>query len=77
MATFLSERSLGKDDKQRAIEIEGIVIQRCFQLLTSLLRLAVTRDNGCYSSVALERNLPKVLEVAEVVAKARKMGDNT
>ena len=77
MATFLSERSLGKDAKKRAIDVEDIVVQRCLQLLTSLMRLAVTRDNGCYSSAALDRNLPKILEVADIVAKARKMGDNT
>src|SRR4029434_6898663 len=47
MATFLSERSLAKDSKKRAVEVEDIIVQGCMQLLTSLMRLAVTRDNGC------------------------------
>jgi hypothetical protein len=73
MATLLSERGLTKDDKARAIEIEEIVVQRCFQLLTSLLRLAVTRDPGCYNPTVIDTHVRGVLEVAEVVIRARKM----
>jgi hypothetical protein len=73
MATLLSERGLTKDDKARAIEIEEIVVQRCFQLLTSLLRLAVTRDAGCYNPTVIDTHVRGVLEVAEVVTRARQM----
>jgi len=72
MAILVSERSLGKDAKARAVEIEDIVAQRSFQLLTSLLRLAVTRDVGCYNSAAMDRHVPPVLEIANVVNQIRK-----
>jgi hypothetical protein len=71
MATLLSERGLGRDARDRAMEIEDLVAQRCFQLLTSLLRLGVTRDTGCYSPASLDRHLPKVLEISQIVAQTR------
>src|SRR5262249_31805010 len=49
MAILLSERGLVKDARKRAIDVEDIVVQRCFQLLGSLMRLAVTRDAACYN----------------------------
>jgi hypothetical protein len=73
MATLLSERGLTKDAKRRAIEVEEIVVQRCFQLLTSIMRLAVTRDAGCYSPTVIDANVRSVLEIAEIVAQTRKL----
>ena len=75
MATLLSERELAKDDKdarKRATDVEEIVAQRCLQLLVSIMRLAVTRDAGCYSPAVIDKHLPKVLEIAEIVSRARK-----
>ena len=72
MATLLSERTLAKDDRERAIAVEEIVVQRCFQLLTSLMRLAVTRDTACYSPAVIDRHVSTVLELAGIVAQARK-----
>ena len=63
MATLLSERALGDDAKQRAIAVEEIVVQRCFQLLTSILRLAVTRDAACYNPKVIDAHVPQVLEI--------------
>ena len=44
-------RSAGSATTPRSAptEVEEIVVQRCFQLLTSILRLAVTRDAACYN----------------------------
>jgi hypothetical protein len=73
MATLLSERHLTKDAISRAIDIEEIVVQQCFQLLISILRLAVTRDAGCYSPTVIEPHVRSVLEIAEIVTQTRKM----
>lgn len=67
MATLLSERGLAKDARAQAIDIEDILVQRCFQLLTSLMRLAVTRDVGCYDPAVIDKYLPSVLDIAGVV----------
>jgi hypothetical protein len=77
MATLLSERGLAKDAKARAIEVEEIVVQRCLQLLTSILRLAVTRDAGCYSPTVIDDHVGSVLEIADVVRQARKIREET
>ena len=73
MATLLSERGLGDDTKKRAIEVEEIVVQRCFQLLTSILRLAVTRDAACYNPKVIDTHVPQVLEIVEIIAQTRRM----
>ena len=72
MATLLSERQLPKDARERAIDVEDIIVQRCFQLLASLMRLAVTRDVGCYNPAVIDKYLPGVLEIAGVVVQSRK-----
>jgi hypothetical protein len=81
MATLLSERALAKDTnkdvnkdaKKHAIDVEDIVVQRCFQLLGSLMRLAVTRDAACYNPAVIDKHLSTVLEIAGVVTQTRKM----
>ena len=73
MATLLSERSLPKDAKKRAIDVEEIVVQRCFQLLASIMRLAVTRDAACYSPAVIDKHVSTVLEIAGIVTQVRKM----
>jgi hypothetical protein len=72
MATLLSERGPAKDAKTHAIDIEEILVQRCFQLLASLMRLAVTRDVGCYDPAVIDKYLPSVLDLAGVVVQSRK-----
>jgi len=76
MATLLSERGLAKDAKKRALEVEDIVVQRCFQLLASLMRLAVTREAACYSPAVVDKHIAPVLEIAELVTRARKSREN-
>jgi len=73
MATLLSERTLPKDAKKRAIDVEEIVVQRCFQLLASIMRLAVTRDAACYSPAVIDKHVSSVLEIAGIVTQVRKM----
>jgi len=73
MATLLSERGLATDAKRRAIEVEEIVVQRCFQLLTSIMRLAVTREAACYNPAVIDTHVGSVLEIAEIVAQTRKL----
>jgi len=73
MATLLSERGLTSDARNRAIEVEGIVVQRCLQLLTAILRLAVTRDAACYNPKIIDMHSAPVLEIAEIIAQTRKM----
>ena|SRR5438105_15824075 len=73
MATLLSERGLTSDAAKRAIEVEEIVVQRCLQMLTSILRLAVTRDAACYNPKVIDMHMGSVLEIAEIVAQTRKM----
>jgi hypothetical protein len=73
MATLVSERGITNDATKRAIEVEQIVVQRCFQLLTAILRLAVTRDAPCYNPKVLDQYVPEVLEIAGIIAQTRKM----
>jgi hypothetical protein len=76
MATLLSERGLTQDATERAVEIEQIVVQRCVQLLTSILRLAVTREAACYNPKVIDTYLPQVLEIADIIAQTRKMRED-
>ena len=58
------------------IEVEQIVVQRCFQLLTSILRLAVTHDAACYDPKVIETHVPRVLEIAQIIAQTRRMRED-
>jgi hypothetical protein len=73
MATLLSERALPKDAKKRAIDVEEIVVQRCFQLLASIMRLAVTRAAACYSPAVIDKHVASVLEIAQIITQTRRM----
>ena len=76
MATLLSERALPKDAKKRAIDLEDIIVQRCFQLLASIMRLAVTRAAACYSPAVIDKHVSIVLEIAEIVVQTRRMRED-
>jgi hypothetical protein len=76
MASILSERGLPKDARQSAIEIEEIIVQRCFQLLTSIMRLAVTRDAACYSPAVLDKHVAGILEICNIVAQRRRLRED-
>lgn len=73
MATLLSERRFGKDSAGQAKEIESALVQRCFQLSATLLRLGVTPTAECYDPEVIERHLPKIIELANLISADRKL----
>lgn len=72
MATLLSARSARGVGRDEALELEDVVVQRCFRFLASLLRLGVTREAPCYNPGVIERHVAAALETAEIVAQSRK-----
>lgn len=77
MATLLSERRFGKDAPGQARDIEAALVQRCFQLSTTLLRLGVTPTAECYDPGVIERHLPKIIELANLISADRKLRKET
>ena len=73
MATMLSERRFGKDAPARVTDIEATLVQRCFQLSATLLRLGVTPAAECYDPDVIERQLPKIIELASLISADRKL----
>jgi hypothetical protein len=71
-ATMLAERRFGKDAPAQATALEDVLLQRCFQLFNTLLRLGVTPRAECYDPAAIERHLGRVLELAEMISNDRK-----
>jgi len=59
-------------------EIEAALAQQSFRLLTSLLRAAVTTNPAVYDKEAIDRYLPDILEITEIIStrkdKERKNG---
>jgi len=72
MATLLAERRIGKDAPAHLVAIEEALLQRCFQLFATLLRLGVTPRADCFDPGAVERHLPKVLELATLISADRR-----
>lgn len=70
-ATLLAERHFGTDAK-KVTALEDALIQRCFQLTTSLLRLGITPRAECYDPSAIERHLGRVIELADLISADRK-----
>jgi hypothetical protein len=70
-ATLLAERHFGTDAK-KVTALEDALVQRCFQLTTSLLRLGITPRAECYDPSAIERHLGRVIELADLISADRK-----
>lgn len=66
-ATVLAERRFASDGA-KITELEDALIQRCFQLTTSLLRLGVTPQAECYDPSAIGRHLAKVIELVDLIS---------
>ncbi len=49
-------------------EVEAVLAQQCFHLLTTLLRAAVTSTPAVYDRVSIERYLPDIIEIMEIIA---------
>ena len=74
MATMLSARDFSNDGDNgvaRAREVEDALVQCCFRLLMALLRLGVTSAAECYSADVIEKHLPRVVELVQLIAANR------
>ncbi len=71
MATLISTRLSGEGDQEKAVEVEAILAQQGFRLLTTLLRAAVTTKPATYDREILAHYLPDVIEIVQIIA-ARK-----
>ena len=71
MATMLSARDFGEDCAARAHEVEDALVQSCFRLLMALLRLGVTPSAECYTPDAIERHLPRIIELVQLITATR------
>jgi hypothetical protein len=68
-ATLLASRQLGPD---AIVALEDVLIQRCFQLATTLLKLGITPRAECYDPSAIERHVGRIAELAELISNHRK-----
>lgn len=71
MALLISETN-AHDTTQRWPQLEDRLTARVFQLITAVLRLAVTQKADCYDPNVLEKYLPQVTELVNVIAANRK-----
>jgi hypothetical protein len=71
VATLLAARQPGTDDLAAAVALEKALVQQCFHLLTALLRLGITAEAECYTADVIEKQLPRVLELAHLITANR------
>ena len=72
----LSERGQA-DAAREAVDVEAVLAQQSFRLLTTLLRTAVTRVPPVYDPGVMDRYLPDIIEIAEIIATRKgKEADN-
>jgi hypothetical protein len=72
MALLISESNLGQNTQQRVVQLEDRLAARVFQLMSAILRLGVTQKADCYDPSVLEKYLPQVIELVNVIAANRK-----
>lgn len=70
MAVLVSWHSLG-DNADDMIEVEAALAQQCFSLFTTLLRMMVTSAPAVYDKEAIERYLPEIMEIMEIITARR------
>lgn len=71
MATLVSSRLTGEQADQTAVEIEAILAQQCFRLLTMVLRTAITSTPATYDKSVHERYLPDIIELAHIISTTK------
>ena len=71
MATMLSARDFGEDGAARAHEVEDALVQSCFRLVIALLRLGVTPAAECYTPDVIEKHLPRIIELVQLITANR------
>jgi hypothetical protein len=69
MAALVAESRLGREPQRRAQER---LLARCLQLTMGIVRLAITPTADCYDPELLERSLPQLIELVQVIATRRK-----
>jgi len=47
------------------------MVQSCFRLLTALLRLGVTPAAECYTPDVIEKHLPRIIELVQLITANR------
>ena len=60
-----------KTGETKAKELETMLAQQCFRLLTRILRAAVTSTPEVYEKESIERYLPDIVEIMEIIAIRR------
>jgi len=55
----------------QALEGQAALAQQCFRLLTRILRAAVTSAPEVYERESIERYLPGIVEIMEIIATRR------
>ena len=68
MATLISTRLSEDASQEEALDVEAVLAQQCFRLFTSLLRAAVTTHPATYDENVLDRYLPDIIEIADIIA---------
>ena len=71
MATLLAARTMHSDNADAAIALEKALVQQSFQLLSALLRLGITPKAECYTEDVIEKQLPRVVELAQLIKANR------
>ena len=52
-------------------EVEDALVQSCFRLLMALLRLGVTPTAECYTPDVIEKHLPRIIELVQLITANR------
>lgn len=68
MAVLIAARPGARLELEEAVEIEAMLGQQSFRMLTALLRSAVTSGQSTYDRGVLDRYVPDVIEVASIIA---------
>lgn len=71
MALLVAER-IDPGQPRSAAEIEAILLQRSFRLLSTLLRMGVTSYPATYDPRAVDAYLPEILEIAAIISTRQK-----
>jgi hypothetical protein len=71
MATLVSSRLTGEQADREAVEIEAILAQQCFRLLTMVLRTAITSTPATYDRCVQDNYLPDIIELAHIISTTK------
>ncbi|MBL8250947.1 MAG: hypothetical protein JNK31_04695 [Candidatus Competibacter sp.] len=72
MATLVAARLTDEGGRDQALEVEAVLAQQCFRLFATLLRAGVTTQPATYDRTVLDRYLPDIIEIIEIIANRKK-----